>query len=299
MERPNPRPPEKCAEGLIENPPQLILVFDNFRGRGKTKEDSAYETMELRASIAAFLYYSDLYQDDSQRPVICCLANKHLPNDKPGSEKIRQLLVTYGVPENKIIARSLTITTKTDISAQHALARELHIEGPTAIVTSIDHVARTEQEIVNHYLAHNSQTPIPKIYVISATTQELQAIDFFPNNQLPLSRRKQLDEIIDKELTGRLSHGPAEKIAYHLATGKYLRILQGPAEFISHRGSNSAEHDRQRESAAGKMIAAAKYWRYFKKQHKDLIDMENIKGYKEFCQKHPQLVLFPNVPAHG
>lgn len=243
-ERLIPREVGKTAEGLLQNPPRLILVFDNWRIdylsaflNRKPKPESeevAYETMQQRAAVAALLYHSELYTDEN-RPIICSFAGEHMKGDKPGSQKVAEILRTLAIPASKIVTRETTINTVGDITQLHSLAKELHIDGPIAVVTTDDHVARAEQEMVNHFNSHNPDSPrnqVPKFYVISRSLI-LHQVPYVtrPHSGLPY----QSDLEFRFQYPFVASHGLAEKVAYQVTKRKALRPLKRILEWPTHR----------------------------------------------------------------
>ena len=139
-------------ENLFSNPPGLILVFDNYRGSTPERQQIAESTMAVRALLASYIYHSDLYSG-RERPTLCCFAGEHQEGGESGSEKVKEWLTLCGVPEEKIITRQTTIITRTDITQLHSLAKEKQITSPLAIVTTNDHLTRTQQEVKSFCLS--------------------------------------------------------------------------------------------------------------------------------------------------
>ncbi len=224
------REPNNTAEGLLDNPPKLILVFDNYRGPKPIQKELAEQTMAVRAFVAALIYHSTLYESDTERPTVCSFAGEHEPGAVPGSEEVRNHLLTFEIPPDKITTRQTTITTTTDMMQLHSLSKELRIKGPMAIVTTDDHVKRTEQELVNHFSSHRDKTNVPQIYIVGPSSKELSQLEI-PNFLNDSSR----GEIMTIVRSGRLDHGLVEKIAYLISANPALRrYVQPLAERLSH-----------------------------------------------------------------
>ncbi len=210
-----PRPTDETAKGLIQDPPVVILCFDNYRGESPEAQNKVFLTTVERSEIAATINRSkDLYPEGN-RPKIVCFAGEHKPGAIPGSQIVKAALLKLGTEEGDIETRTTTISTTTDITQLHSYIKENHITRPVAIVTSNDHVQRTEQEIINHFKKHipsrfkrfirmlqgkhaQKILELPKIYVVSNSSPEL--------NQLSIPA-----ETINSDLF--LRHGHAAKAA--------------------------------------------------------------------------------------
>ncbi len=223
-ERNHPNLPTRTAiaetyEGLQQDPPQLILVFDNYRGPNRKQRDLAFRTMYVRAELAAKIYKAYLYKKN-ERPIICSFAGEHIDNSPPGSDTVSYILrEAFGIPQESIVTRKKTITTRTDIQELHAFIIGHQINGPVAIVTTDNHVQRTAQEWINHFKKKGSNARIPKLYIIS------------PSCNIPNIAKSQYPP------TTGLNHGFSEKIAFGLATipSDGLRnFLQEQIEAITH-----------------------------------------------------------------
>lgn len=195
------------VETFLRNPPQLVLVFDNYRG--PQKENIAQTTMQVRAAVAASIFHSDLYRE-AERPLICSFAGNHLPYEKPGSEKVAFYLGVYDIPDDKIITRTNTITTITDIMQFHVLSNKRGLEN-IAIITTDDHVRRTRQEIKNHFARKKKHGKIPFISVISPSSKILDELKF-PDNLDP-DLKRQIETAIAIGKTDELDGGIVEKLA--------------------------------------------------------------------------------------
>jgi len=219
-------------EVLFSNPPQLILVFDNYRG--PKLKGVADKTMEVRVVVASIIYNSRLYQDDSQRPIICCFAREHTPVDIPGSQKVARLLKKFGIPDHKIFTRKNTITTTTDLDQLHAAMISTRIKS-AVIVTTDDHVKRTKLEIENHFGRGRKHGKKPLIHVMSPSSAVLDKIwlpDRFDDQQ-----RAQIAELSSLGMTKELDGGFTEKIATAVAfipIRNIRLIIQKRAERTSH-----------------------------------------------------------------
>jgi len=213
------------AESFISNPPGLILVFDNFRGVSAKKKSLAELTMHLRAQVASLVYFSDCYKD-KDKPFLCCFAGEHEKDGIAGSKRVKEHLLSFGIPEEKIITSQTTITTRTDITKLHSVAKARHINSPLAIVTTDDHVKRTKSEVDNHFSyhvkKHGPNYPIPQIYILSPMSEELK--------QLTIDGRRPMEIVQQVEF----DHGYGEKLATILAKYPILRIFQPLAEKTTH-----------------------------------------------------------------
>lgn len=165
-------------ESILTNPPQLILVFDNWRGDRAKERILAAKTMVVRAALAAKLVHSTIYQNTADMPFVACFAGEHMPQDTPGSQKVAWELKAFKIPENKIKTRANTITTNTDLLALHAYARA-HGLTNIAIATTPDHVKRTQLEVNNHFQKRNRQDKNEiKIEVISPLSSFLGHLEY-------------------------------------------------------------------------------------------------------------------------
>lgn len=205
---------DKTAEGLLKNPPRIILVFDY------QSASHASEVMNLRSATAGLIYFSNLYTDEN-RPLVCCFAGQHSEGDISGSDATKKQFLKCGIPEDHIVVRKNTITTNTDISELHALMIARNINGPAAIVTTDWHIPRTEQELVNHFNKHleNADIPqkIPIIYVIGPSSPEIQQLTF---NESNMEKAKELKQQIAELVNVVPSGGITEAIAYRLSNIK-------------------------------------------------------------------------------
>jgi len=220
----------ETLENLFSNPPGLILVFDNYRGATPEKRQVAEETMMVRSLLAAYIYHSNLYSN-GEGPTLCCFAGEHEKDGEAGSEKVKKWLKLCGVPEEKIITRQTTNTTRTDITQLHSLAKEHNITEPLAIVTTDDHVKRTQQEIDNHFShhlkKHGSDYNLPQIYVLSPSDERLDCLKSLYTSGVI--------QQIEKYVQGHsLDHGFSETLARLLSSHPWLRVLQPLAENIAH-----------------------------------------------------------------
>ena len=252
----SPREVTKTAEGLIEFPPEIILVFD-FEGTqeensmvrlkagvtgdvaGATMKEEADDVMDLRAAIAALIYHSSLY-DGKKRPKVCCFAGAHKPGGKAGSAKVKEHLHGFGIKEEDIITTETTITTNTDIMQLHSLMRLLHMTS-AAIVTTDEHIPRTEQERINHFnthinaylKAHGTDYKMPTIYVVGPSSPQLKELEYNGIEQDMMEKKVQprIEELKSHVTPGGLT----EKIAYLLSRFPWLKkYIQPLAERISH-----------------------------------------------------------------
>lgn len=224
---------KRAAEGILNNPPGIILVLDNWRGKSPKKRSAALQTMRVRAAIAAAVHFSPQYKSSEQRPYVCSFAGEHIEGEQAGSELVKKHLLAFGVPEDKIIARQTTITTRGDISQLHSLAKEKRLDPNTSlvIVTTNDHVKRTVQESINHFSAHRDTESIPTVYVLAPSSPQTGEIwsKYASESQKPI-----IGEIIEQGKSRKLSHGLSEVFAYHLSRGQHIRFIQPFAERINH-----------------------------------------------------------------
>ncbi len=220
----------ETPENLFSNPPGLILVFDNYRGPSSEKKQMAEETMMVRALLAAYIYHSDLYSN-REGPTLCCFAGEHKKGGEAGSEKVKKWLKLCGVPEEKIITRQTTNTTRTDITQLHSLAKEHHITEPLAIITTDDHVKRTQQEIDNHFShhlkKHDPEYKVPQTYVFNPSNERLNRLNSLYTPEVI----QQIEKYVEEH---SLDHGFSETLARILSSHPWLRVLQPLAEKITH-----------------------------------------------------------------
>jgi len=227
------------AEGLLDDPPKVIMVFDNFRGAEdfSRRINLAGKTMETRSAIAALLYHSNLYQTEENLPVICSFAGEHTPNGTPGSAQVARFLDSFNIKPEHIYLRRDTITPSTDMIQFHSLIKSLQSEGPVAIVTTDDHVKRTAQEWINHFADHRTNYQLPKLYVLSPSTPQLQEIEIRQDIALAKKRRGWLLKTIRRGQSRDLNGGFTETGAVFISAlpGPVRRILQLPVERFAHK----------------------------------------------------------------
>jgi uncharacterized SAM-binding protein YcdF (DUF218 family) len=246
-----PRETSKTAEGLLELPPQVILVFDfGSTGEEKTKKHLAQLTgnvagsiggketndvMDLRAAVASLIYHSTLYKDGN-RPKVCCFAGAHKQGGTAGSAEVKEHLIGFGINEDDIITTETTITTTTDIMQLHSLMKQLRMTS-AAIVTTDEHILRTEQERINHFNAHieahGADYKIPTIYVVGPSSPELKELQYDKTEQETMEKivQPRIEELKSQVTPGGLT----EKIAYLLSRFPWLKkYVQPLAERISH-----------------------------------------------------------------
>ena len=226
-----------AAEGLLNNPPKVIMPFDNFRGEDDLSKKLADRTMETRSAIVALLYHSTLYPTEEDLPVICSFAGEHTPKGTTGSAQVARFLDSFNIKPEHIYLRIDTITTSTDMIQFHSLIKSLQSEGPVAIVTTDDHVKRTAQEWINHFADHRTNHQIPKLYVLSPSTPQLQEIEIRQDISLPQKRRSWLLKKIrrgqSKDLNGGLTEAGATFIS--ALPNPVRRIIQPPVEKFKHK----------------------------------------------------------------
>lgn len=238
MERLSPRQEGRTARGILNDPPQVVLIFDNYRGQSQAARRKAELTMLERCITAMTISRARTLYTESSRPKLVCFAGEHTKNSQPGSLTIKETLLKLGATEEEIETRKTTITTTTDITQLHSYIKEKCISGPVAIVTSADHIERTEQEAVNHFNRHSSQHPVPKIYVASSASQEVTGLrlptevinsSFFSDNVNALTEAQQ---------DGSLKGGRTENVARSISQIKgplKRKIIQDLAEFLNHQ----------------------------------------------------------------
>lgn len=245
MERLSPRLPTETSRGILEDPPQLILCFDNYRGTSQAAKRKASLTMLERGITAMILSHSRKLYSDSNRPKIVCFAGEHRQDLGPGSALMKKTLLGLGATESEIETRATTIATTSDITQLHSYIkeRESDITGAIAIVTSADHIERTEQEIANHFNAHSPNNPTPKIYVVSFSSEEMNQL-IFPteviNSNLFSENWEDLKQAMED---GTLQGGPTEQVARfisHIHGQRRRNIVQGLAELLNHQHTPKA-----------------------------------------------------------
>lgn len=220
------------SERIFNNPPQLILVLDNWRGESPRNRYLAKETMFVRSCIAAGFYHSTLYQEDS-RPKIACFAGAHLPQEQPGSQTVAKMLLDLGVSPDDLVLRQNTITTTTDILQLAAYAFAYDISN-ILIVTTDDHVKRVRTELRNHFFQGGRNKRRPTVEVLGPSAKVLNHLSA-PN--APHSVRRQINISIGIGKSNELNHGWQEIGALGLASlpNERIRIkLQSGAEKLTH-----------------------------------------------------------------
>lgn len=219
-------------ETFVRTPPQVILVFDNYRG--PKLEDVANKTMNVRAAIAALVYYSTLYLH-REKPLFCSFAGEHEEGGVAGSQRVASYLADFGIANENIVTRKNTITTTTDLMQLHSfmIANDLQT---AAIVTTDDHVQRTKAEIENHFGKGRRHGKKPNIYVLAPSSEITRSLGAYFNgfnSDIYLS----IQEAISLGRSGELSGGLTEKIATAITRIpiRHLRIsIQRTAEQKSH-----------------------------------------------------------------
>lgn len=243
MERLSPRPGAETARGILKNPPRVILIFDNYRGQSNEALRKSELTMLERGITAMRISRAPNLYTESNRPKFVCFAGEHTNHSEPGSEALRRILLGLGAEESEIETRATTITTTTDITQLHSYLKEDETNGPASIVTSDDHVQRTEQEIVNHFSKHRPGHPVPQLYVVSFSTPEMQKLRLpaeVINSEL-FSQNYQALVVARKD--GTLSGGGTEKIARFLSQipARLQRdTIQRAAELLNHQHTPDA-----------------------------------------------------------
>lgn len=211
MERERPISAE--IETFVENPPEVILVFDNYRG--SKLEALADKTMGVRAAIAELIYHSPLYSN-RKKPIICSFAGEHEEGGVAGSQRVARYLDRFGVAEEDIVTRRNTITTTTDLMQLHAFMIANGLK-TAAIVTTDDHVHRTKAEIENHFGRGRKHGEKPQIYVVSPSSDVAISLyafyDGLEDTIQPTRQQYTYDSSSIKELDGGLT----EKIATAIA----------------------------------------------------------------------------------
>ena len=210
------------AQELLAHPPQLILVFDNWRGESEKAKELTRLTIRTRALVAATIYFSPLYQN-RQRPEITCFAGEHTPNSLPGSMAVHKELIRLTIPVDNIVLRTNTVTTRSDILELLAYAHAQGYES-VGIVTTDDHRVRTMQEWQNHFSdfakkkrkIKRGQIFRPRLYVFSRRSTETQQVrDSYVHRTEPPPR--QLMQAFIEIFPHKLDGGITEMIAIILA----------------------------------------------------------------------------------
>ncbi len=201
------------ASRLIVNPPEVILVFDNYRGPGK--EGLSQKTMNVRAAVAAHLYNYLASKNElfgTGKPQVVSFAGEHEPDDLPGSENVAFYLEKFGISKKDIVTRRNTITTTTDLMELCAYMRANNFES-AAIVTTDDHVSRTKAEIKNHFGRTSHYGRGLEFFVVSPSSEILK---FHPRSEHYYPYIK-IHGAVRQGKTGELSGGLTEKIATGIA----------------------------------------------------------------------------------
>ncbi len=243
MERLSPRPTTETSRGILEDPPRLILCFDNYRGTSQAAKRKASLTMLERSITAMILSHSKKLYTETNRPKIVCFAGEHKRDFDPGSALMKETLLALGAGESEVETRATTISTSTDITQLHSYIKEKHITGPVAIVTSVDNVERTEQNIVNHFNEHQSSYPIPKIYVVSFASEEMSQL-LLPAEVINSNLfSENAEALAQAQRSGSLKGGKTEQVARFISRihGQRLRnIVLGLAELLNHQHTPDA-----------------------------------------------------------
>lgn len=279
MERPrHPSAEQIEADEFFRHPPVAILPFDcDIPGNDK----KAKQIMLVRCALTAkILYDSSVYKTPQDRPFIVCFANAHKDGDVSGAQKIARILRSLGIPEEKIITRTTTITntgttiTNTgDMSQLHALAKEMRLEGPLAVVTTNGHRRRARQEAINHQKVHKDFGPVYVIYPKHTLTNRLQ----IRSGPLPDPRvSRKIQKALATANTSELNHGLQEAGAWAFSAISLLRPLKQRAEEYSHE---DMRHKEQSRYVAKKMKKAAKRLRTLRTYTKVMgLDPRLVKG---------------------
>lgn len=222
-----PKIPEST---FIDNPPDTLLVFDNWRGTKPQQQELAWQTMRTRAEMAAMVYNSDLYKTEEERPVIYCFAGYHQEGFSSGSASVKNILLGMGIPEEKIVAQDLTNTTRWDITKLHSEMTRRKLE-TALILTTDDHVPRTRTAIRNHFArhcrTHGPAYPIPDIFVAGPSNPEW--------DQLVINGENPADQIARlRKQSPRLDHGFGEKVAGFLTEHESLESILTVIENLTH-----------------------------------------------------------------
>jgi len=226
------------AERIRSNPPQLILVFDNWRGsKNRTPHTKALEdlTMDTRAAVTARFFHSDLYPDSDFHPIICCFAGKHTPHGIAGSTRVAAILIeTFDIPVQKIYLKENTITTTTDLIQLHATLMANSISS-TLIVTTDDHVKRTRLEVRNHFSRKGRKNKAVQIEVVSPSSSILDELTFasYLADQTKLDIFNAIMEGRSNDLNGGLNETLATIIA-GISVRWARKKVQGWAERRTH-----------------------------------------------------------------
>lgn len=231
MER-DKRPKLGEIESFVKTPPEVILVFDNYRG--PKLEEVADKTMSVRAAIAALVYHSTPYLNRI-RPVICSFAGEHEEGGVAGSQRVANHLTDFGIPSENIVTRKNTITTTTDLMQLHSFMVANGLE-TVAIVTTDDHVQRTKAEIENHFGKGRRHGKKANFYVLSPSSEITRNLGSYFNGYNPTMYFR-IQKAISLGRTRDLSGGLTEKIATAIARIpiRSLRMsIQRKAEDKSH-----------------------------------------------------------------
>ncbi len=253
----------------------LIYTFDCWLGPTEKDKQAAKEIMEERCAVAAKKYFSAEYETDSQRPAIACFAGEHENEDLPGSQRIQEILIGLGVPEEKIVTGANTITTVYDLAAMHAFSSAYGIE-ETTIVTSNFHKRRTRKEVANHFNRPGRKKHRPTIEILTPSSRSLNQLAFAPDMSMSLQiqiegliHRGQQRKIVPQEIA-------ATAIAY-IPNRKLRRYIQDPIERKTH--AHTPRQLARIENLTARMIQ----------------DWEKVRA-QALAAKKPK---FPDIPAHG
>lgn len=224
----------KELETFLLNPPEVILTFDNYRGRDEKSEDLAYKTMRVRAAVAATVFHSPIY-DEIDEPFMCSFAGEHFEGGRAGSKKVVDNLEDFLVPFDKLILRQNTITTNTDLMQLHALMSARNFR-TAAIVTTDDHVARTKLEIGNHFRRGEKHKNKPLLYVLSPSSHIVDWLQHNTENNQFVS--DEIEPWLQLGRTKLLGGGPTETIATSIARIPF-RSLRLPIQKLAERVNHS------------------------------------------------------------
>lgn len=265
-----PRVPEIT---LVNRP--LIYTFDCWLGATEENKQAAKEIMEERCAVTAKKYFSTEYESDSQRPTIACFAGEHQDGDLPGSQRIREILINLGIPEEKIVTGANTITTVYDLAAMHAFSSAYEMEDLT-VVTSNFHRRRTRKEIANHFERPGRRKHKPKIEVMTPSSKSLNHLAFSPD--VPMHLQIQIEGLIHRGQQRKIvvQEIAATAIAY-IPNRKLRRYIQDPVERRTH--PHTPKQLTRIENLTTRMIQ----------------NWEKVK-IQALTDKSPK---FPDMPPHG
>lgn len=235
---------------LQNSPPQIIYVFDNYRGEDPVSKELAQQTMETRAALAALLYHSGLYWQDQERPYVASFAGEHQPSQEAGSHQVAGYLEHFGVPRERIILRTDTITTNSDMMSLHYVIKKERFTS-VALATTDDHVVGAALEWINHFHDHKTKHKIPNMNIVSPSRLKITPLFTDPLERLGTGNEllAEIDWGTTDLLRGKFSESTGPDIIRRLPK-PIRKHLQPFLERMTHGHIPHALTNRLRETRA-------------------------------------------------